>query len=544
MTLRLLACAGFLFVASSASLSADLLPKDREIHDVIDHYVSLRIKADKIETAEIAPDGEILRRLMLDLAGRIPTTTEVRKYTNLSESKHRQALVKHLLASPDYAYHLRNQLEHMLLGKYGSDGDLRDYLLEAARENRPWDRIFRDSIVGSEDDPKQKAALAFLKKRIGDVNDLTNDTSRIFFGVSINCAQCHDHPLVADWHQDHYFGFRAFLNRTYRTKKNTLAEKHRDELKFKTTEGKEKVAKIMFLTGEVVDEPKVEKSKEQIKKEDDEVQRQMKEDKAPAPTPPAFSPRNKLVEIALKRGDRIEPFFAKSIVNRTWARYFGRGMVDPLDQLHSANPASHPDLLAWLTRDFIDHGYDMQRLIGGIVLSRAYTRSSSWTGKGEPPTDSYFARAIPRVMTPRQYALSLIIATTSPKTVPDPTGADWAKHRENLENQSNGMAGQIETPTEHFQVSVGEALLFSNNDRIRNDYLRDSNDKLVGYLKVIDDTKTIINDAFLAVFSRSATSEELTAFEAYLTERSERRIDAIQQMVWALIASPEIRFVY
>ena len=528
----------------ATTLPADLLPKDREIHDVIDHYVAQRIKSDKIQAADFAPDAEILRRLTLDIAGRIPTTAEVHKFKKLADVKNRQALVKQLLKSPGYAFHLRNQLEHMLLSKYGSDGDLRKYLLEAARENRPWDRIFRDSIIGSEDDPKQKAALAFLKKRIGDVNDLTNDTSRIFFGVSINCAQCHDHPLVADWQQDHYFGFRAFLNRIYRTKKNSLAEKHRDQLKFKTTEGKEKVAKIMFLTGEVVEEPKVEKSKEQLKKEDDEVQRQMKDDKAPAPKPPAFSPRNKLVEVALRQGKNIEPFFAKSIVNRTWARYFGRGIVDPLDQLHSANPPSHPELLAWLTRDFIDHKYDMKRLIGGIVLSQAYTRSSAWTRKGDPPMNEYFARAIPRVMTPRQYALSLIIATTSPKAIPDTGNKDWVKYRENLENQSNGMAGQIETPTEHFQVSVGEALLFSNNDRIRNDYLRDSNDKLVGYLKGIDDTKQIINDAFLAVFSRTPTSEELTAFEAYFKQRSERRVDALQQLVWVLIASPEIRFVY
>ncbi len=430
------------------------------------------------------------------------------------------------------------------MGKYGSDGDLRNYLLKAAQENWPWDRIFRDSMIADESNPDQKPALVFIKKRISDIDSLTNDTSSIFFGVSINCAQCHDHPLVADWQQDHYFGFRSFLNRTYATKKKTLAEKYSDELKFKTTAGEEKVAKIMFLTGEVVDEPKVEKTKDQLKKEDEEVKRQMKDDKAPPPKPPEFRPREKLVEVALKADGKAQPFLAKSIVNRTWARYFSRGLVDPLDQLHSENPASHPELFEWLTRDFIKHKYDMKRLIRGIVLSEPYIRASAWTKGGELPANEYYARMVPRVMTPRQYSMSLQLATTSPKSQVSPADETWTKHREDLENRSNGMAGQIEMPSEHFQVSVDEALLFSNNDRIKNDYLRDSGDRLVGYLKEIDDNKQVIEAAFLSVCSRKPAPEEVAAFETYLSKRGENRLEGIKQIVWALIASPEIRFVY
>lgn len=544
MSSRIILCAAVLACFGASDARAELLPEDRSIHEVINHYVAQRIAADKIPTANTASDTEILRRLTLDIAGRIPTVAEIEQHKNLTEIKNRQKLVDQLISSPDYAYHLRNKLEPMLMGKHGSDGDLRKYLLKAAQENWPWDRIFRDSMIGDESDPDQKPALVFIKKRIGDIDELTNDTSRIFFGVSINCAQCHDHPLVADWYQDHYFGFRSFLNRTYATKKKTLAEKHSDELKFKTTQGEEKVAQIMFLTGQVITEPKVEKTKEQLKKEDEEVKKQMKDDKAPPPTPPEFRPREKLVEIALKVDGKSEPFLAKSIVNRTWARYFNRGLVHPLDQLHSENPASHPELLKWLTRDFIKHKYDMRRLIRGIVLSEPYLRSSSWTSDAELPEDSYFARMVPRVMTPRQYTMSLNLATISPKHQVLPSDEAWTKKREDLENQSNGMASQIEMPGEHFQVSVDEALLFSNNDRVRNEYLRDSGDRLVGYLKEIDDNQKVVKAAFLSVFSRQPDADELAAFESYLSKRGEDRLEGIKQIVWALIASPEIRFVY
>src|SRR6185437_7776805 len=106
--------------------------------------------------------------------------------------------------------------------------------------------------------------------------------------------------------------------------------------------------------------------------------------------PPAFSARAKLVDVALQPGQR--DFFARSIVNRLWHRLFGYGLVMPLDQMHSENPPSHPDLLDWLARDMVEHHYDVRRLIHGLVLSRAYARDSRWE-KGEAPRAPLFAVA-------------------------------------------------------------------------------------------------------------------------------------------------------
>ncbi len=104
-------------------------------------------------------------------------------------------------------------------------------------------------------------------------------------------------------------------------------------------------------------------------------------------------------------------------MNRIWHRLFGQGLVMPLDQMHSANPPSHPELLAWLARDLADHGYDLKRLIRGLVLSRAYARGSRWEGS-EPPRPSLFAVALVRPLTPMQLATSLRLATVDPASSP------------------------------------------------------------------------------------------------------------------------------
>ena len=122
---------------------------------------------------------------------------------------------------------------------------------------------------------------------------------------------------------------------------------------------------------------------------------------------------------------------------------------------------------------------------------------------------------------------------------------DWAKRREQLESESNGLAGKIELPGDNFQVSVDEALLFSNSDQIQNTLLKDSADRLVGVLKSIGDRRQLIGRAFEVTLSRTPDKDEIAAFEAFLTKREKQgRVVAIQQMVWALLTSPELRFNY
>ena len=96
----------------------------------------------------------------------------------------------------------------------GTKSDLREYLKAAFQANRSWDQMFREMLLGQSDDPEQNGAITFVKARIKDPDQLANDVSVLFFGVNVSCAKCHDHPLVADWTQDHYFGMKSFFSRT------------------------------------------------------------------------------------------------------------------------------------------------------------------------------------------------------------------------------------------------------------------------------------------------------------------------------------------
>ncbi len=521
--------------------AGELAAPDLPIEQAIDHYVQARLTERPLQPAPLADDCTLVRRTSVDLLGRIPTVAEAKKYVESTEPDKRLKLVDSLLASPDFAYQFRNQLDTLLMGgQKGGNKEWREYLLKSVRQNRPWNQMFRDMLVGNEDDPELKAATTFVRVRARELDELTNETSTIFFGVNVSCAKCHDHPLVDDWKQDHYFGMASFFQRTYVTKKNALAEKFSGEVKFKTTKGEDKVAKFMFLTGTTIDEPVVEVSADEKKKRDEEVKKQMQDDKAGPPLKPEFSPRTRLVELALQPGN--DQFFARAIVNRVWAMYLGRGLVHPLDQLHSANPASHPELLDWLTRDLIQHQFDLRRLVRGVVLSQAYARSSEWTGSSEPPAPDLFAVALVRPLSPRQYSMSLRIASASPETYkPEAGGDDWQKRRDELERSAEGFANQFELPGENFQVGVDEALLFSNSPQFTDDYLRDSPDRLIGTIKQQTDKSAQITTAYWAALSRAPSADEVTACEQYLGKRAEP-VAGLRQMVWALLTSPELRF--
>ncbi len=525
---------------SAASLAGELLPPEKTIEEVVDHYIQARLVAEKVTPAPQASDPNLIRRLTLDLAGRIPTVAEAQAFAAATEPDKRAKAVDRLLASPDFAYQQRNELDTLLMKS--NDGAWRDYLLKACQENRPWDQLFREMLLTRDDDSDKKAALMFLKSRAKDLDELTNDTSKIFFGVSINCAKCHDHPLVLDWHQDHYFGFFSFFQRTYMNKRNQLAERTEGLVKFKTTEGVEKSAKLMFLTGSVIDEPPPPTLTDDEKKA---IEKSRKEDEdkkeGPPPPVPTFSPRTRLVELALKVEDNR--FFSRSIVNRVWARLMGRGLVMPLDQMHSENPASHPELLDWLTRDLVAHGYDLKRLMRGIVLSQAYSRSSRWDAQESQPHNQLFAVGLTRTLSPRQYSLALLFASRNSKNFPeDFLSPDWANRRKDLENQSQHLANQLEVPSDNFQVGVSEALFFNNNQHVQNDLLNEGGDRLAGVLKTIPDRNEQLKLAFWTVYTRDPEPEEAVAISQFLDARADRLNVAWQQVIWSMLTSSEMRF--
>jgi hypothetical protein len=527
-------------VASAQGEPAKLLPADRPIEQAIDHYINATLKEDGVKPGALAPDATVIRRLTLDLNGRIPTTAETDAYLADIDPQKKVKLVDRLLASPSFALHQTQEFAAMFQTddapkKGAKKTPLNDYLLRSITENRPWDRMFKELLLPDDADPATQGSGEYLKTRVKDLNRLTIDTSSIFFGVNVSCAQCHDHPHVPDWTQDHFYGMKSFFARTFDAG-GMLAEYDAGVVKYVPNKGQEKVAPVMFLTGKKFDLPNLrEPDKEDKRKAQDRVN-EAKRAKKPVALP-EVSARAKLVEVALEPGQR--QYFARAIVNRLWHRFYGRGLVMPLDQMHSENLPSHPELLEWLARDLVEHGYDLRRLVRGLVLSDAYARTSRWEGKKAPP-ERLFAVAQARPLTPMQMAVSLKIATADPQSWPADRAA-LEKRLETLAKSSDNLASLFPRPTDNFQVGVSEAMLFANNTALQKE-LFDGKGTLIARLLQVEGAEKRTELAVQAVLSRAPTAMERERLASFLRNREDRPEAACQQLVWALLTSAEFRF--
>lgn len=523
-----------LCLAVSLLLPALVVAAD-PIEAVIDKHVDAKLKAESVTPAPQADDYTLVRRLTLDLVGRIPTTQETEAFVTSKDADKRAKLVDRLMNSPGYSRY-QAYLFEMMLNEGKSAGGLRDYLTKSIAANKPWDVMFRELLLPDDADAAKKGAGEYLKPKLSDADKLTSDVSVAFFGVNVSCAQCHDHPNVKDWTQDHFYGMKSFLARTYDAG-GQIAERPSGLVKFKPTKGPERTAKLMFLTGATVDSDTVRELNKDEQKKQKEMEEQAKKDKK-APPAPEFSARAELVKVALQ--PKEAEFFSRNIVNRMWHRFFGVGLVTPLDQMHSANRPSHPELLSELAADTTANKYDLQRLVRGIVMSKAYSRGSKYASDSHPDS-STFAVAQLKPLTPMQLATSLKIATADPRQF-DGKADDIEKKLEQMEASARGFAGSIAVPTDHFQIGVSEALLFSNSDKVLKEFLTDGNGTLLARVKAEKDAAVAHRLLVQTTLCRPPTAAELKAFDEYAAKRSDRPADAQKQMLWALMTCPEFRF--
>src|SRR5262245_22703364 len=310
--------------------------------ETIDRLLTDHWRAQGITPTGPADNATQLRRATLDLAGRVPTARALDDY--LTDPEKYPARSVRLVRGPEFAWYFAAVLDEVIQGRLAGSDPFVGYLRAALRDAKGWDVVFREVLVGPWDTDARKPAVGFLDRRTKDLDALTVDTTRAFFGVDISCARCHNHPLVKDWKRDHYFGMAAFLVRTAGGK-GAVTEKADGEARFAGKDGKETVAPMMFLTGRSIPEPP--KPKEKGSK---------------------AGRREALVRTALE--DRA--FLSRVFVNRVWEHFFGRGLVDPVDQMHSGNLPMVPAVLDRLADDFAASGYDIRKLVTAVVLSRAY----------------------------------------------------------------------------------------------------------------------------------------------------------------------------
>lgn len=515
---------------------AALLPPNLPIHEAIDHYVNLRLAKAAVQPADPASDATLIRRLTLDLAGRIPTASEIIAFESSSSPDKKQQLIDRLIKSPGFVRHQVTEFDWWLMG--GKTAPFQEYLARSFQSNRSWDQIFKDLLVPTHSTPELKGSEQFLKTRVRDLDRLANDVSVRFFGVNISCAQCHDHPLVPSWKQEHYYGLKSFFSRTFENG-DFLGEREYGAISFKTTRGETKQAKLLFLTGSTIPEPEVPEPNDAAKKREKELLEDFKKKKLPLP-PPVFSRRAQLVQTALSQNQN--GFFARALVNQLWYRLLGHGLVMPIDQMHGLNHPSHPELLLWLARDFASHQFDLQRLVQGFVLSDTYARSSHWSDSDRPAPD-LFAVAIPRPLAPHQLAASLHFAAANPdqfQTHPL-TSPAFESSIEQLEKSAQSWSHHFERPTDNFQLSVEEALLFSNSEQFEQ-FLNPSQERLMKKLAELTNRQEQIRLAMLNVLCRAPLPAELLVLDDYLARRADQPVQAIRQVLWALLTSTEFRF--
>ncbi|MBI3464300.1 MAG: DUF1549 domain-containing protein [Planctomycetes bacterium] len=506
----------------------------------INAFVEQHWQAAGLHAASPCDDATFLRRVTLDLLGRIPTAHESMTFAADEAQDKRSAAIARLMSSPEYARHWGSVLDEFIQQRHAGDSQFVDYLRDAIAANKPWDGLFREVLLGPWQSEGERRADRFLQQRVRSVDELATDTARVFFGVDISCAKCHDHPLVEDWKQDHYYGMASFFTRTYlfrppsadkeKRQGGQIAERADGDVKFVDQNGENRTARMMFLSGASLDDPP--ESQEENWKERRE---QAKRDGTYLPPP--FSRREQLVKTALDE----RQFFSRAAVNRVWAYLLGRGLVHPVEQMHSQNRPSIPGLLEWLADDWASHGYNLNRLIAAIVLSRPYQLASTQESAGEVPGPEHFAIAGLRPLSPQQYAMSVLLATGEevPQTLESEAAAEWSRK---LEKQARALTAPLDARSDNFQSSMGEALFMSNNAEIQA-LATPKGQNLAARLAAMADPTKLVETAIWTVHSRAADADEREYLVQWIEERGEtRRAEACGGLVWALVTSAEFRF--
>lgn len=554
--LRLLLPLGLLgcFV-STASAEAPL-------HERIDQLIA----ASKPPAAPLASDAEFLRRVYLDLAGMIPPAAEARAFLRDPAADKRARLIDRLLASPEHARHLQYVFDRVLLERrrdtHVPHAQWLEYLHASFQANKPWDVLVRELLSADGADPKLRPAASFALSREGEPNLLTRDVGRLFLGMNLQCAQCHDHPLVPAYHQDHYQGVFAFLNRTSlfvnEGKPAVLAEKADGEVSFQSVFDPAKVTKMTGprLPGlPAVEEPKVEKGKEYV----------VAPAKGVRPVP-KYSRRAQLAD-RLTAAENVR--FRRNGANRLWALLLGRGLVHPVDLDHDKNPPSHPELLNLLGDELAGHKYDMRYFLREVALSQTYQRSSEPPAGGDVPPAS-FGVALLKPLSPEQLAWSLMQAaglTDAERLVLRRVPEAWLHQFPLLSDAereaclrrltaqglyaklAGGVAPFINTfgsqpgqpEDQGFDATLDQTLFLRNGGTIRA-WLAPRPGNLTDRLAKLVEPRAVAEELFLSVLTRLPTAEEEKEVADCLARRTSDRAAALQDLAWALLASAEFRF--
>ena len=503
------------------------------VKNFVDEAVFANLKELGIPPSSICDDATFLRRVTLDIGGRLPTEEEAAAFLANPALDKREQVIENLLNSPDYADYFAAKWNAVLKNRRDDASDMvanfafHAWVRDSLLANKPYDQFVREllaatgTIIGN-------PPVAWYK-RVVEPKTQIEDVAQLFLGVRMQCAQCHHHPFER-WSQDDYYALTAFFTQVGRKPSGTRGE----DLIFH----KRGVAKATNIKTGVALTPAA------------------LGDAMPAIAPDE-DPRLKLADWM---SSPQNPYFARSLVNRYWKHFFQRGLIEPEDDIRDSNPPSNPELLAALEKHFIASGFDLKELVRTIARSSTYQLSATPNEHNLGDRQNY-ARYYPRRL-PAEVLLDAIDRLCGTQTdFPNlPAGTRAVALPDNSYNRSTPFLRVFGRPEaesvcecERVQSSsLAQSLHLINASDIKGK-LSHASGRIERLVKDDRPPEAKIRELYLAAFSREPQEQELQTALSYLQES---RVDAagnaidpqrlarenFQDIVWALINTKEFLF--
>ncbi len=485
----------------------------------IDDLTLAKWKKLGLRPSPLADDAVFLRRVTLDLCGRLPTAAEARAFLADTAADKRAKLIDRLLDSPDYpAYFamrwgtiLRNS---NLAGSTNAAYAFHNWIKDSIARNRPYDEFVRGIVAAAGEWQESPAINWYWQSRDDQLHQVTADTAQVFLGVRLQCARCHHHPYER-WGQADYYGLAGFFTRLGR---KSFGEPPPYFASANVTTGEKDP-----LTGKTP-EPKY-------------------LDGPSAKFTPEQDPRHALVDWMAKPDN---PFFARALVNRLWGHFLGRGLYHEVDDLRETNPPSNPELLDALAQDFTKHKFDVKHIICTIVNSRVYQLSSEPTPHNKNDRQNY-ARYYARRL-PAEVLLDAIDQTTgtrgnfsgvgsNARAVDLPHEGFGSYFLDTFDRPRRVTGCECERST---GATLAQVLLLGNSDEIESK-IAAGDGRLARLMKEKKPLGDILEELYLTAYARRPSAEELKRTLAHL-EGAANKQQALEDVLWAILNTKEFMF--
>lgn len=507
--------------------ASNILPSEKyaelPANNYIDRLAYAQFRKLGLFPSDLCTDAEFIRRSSLDAVGVLPAPEEVRAFLADPSPGKRQRWIAHLLEHPAYPDYWANKWTDLIRPNPDRVGVksiffLDQWVRDSFRENKPYDQFVREIICGEGSNHQNGPMTVYRDRR--EPPELTTIFSQLFLGVRMECAKCHHHPNEK-WSQDDFYQLAAFFG--------PLKQKGAG-LSPPISAGTES---FYFANGGAVRHPVT-----------DAVMKPKPLDGELSNVDPNTDPRRALADWMT---DPKNPFFAKAAVNRIWAAFFGRGIVDPIDDFRISNPASNEPLLDELAHDFVEHGYDLKHVMRTIMESRLYQLSSMPNEYNLHDTKN-FSRSYRRRL-PAEVMLDAINDITGSEDefngCPPGTRAiqTWSyKVRSHFMDAFGRPNPSSDCPCERdLRSSVVQSLHMMNSTALQAKL-----SKPEGRVKHLVESKLseeeIVTELYIGALCRTPSRDELDAASAMFTKPKMTRQTATEDVLWALLNSPEFVF--